>query len=1404
MNETNNEIAARILPYITERLRDKLSNREVHALRRVEPLRGCVMFFDLVDFSVLTDAVAQSGTQATEILSRKLSEVYTSILETVLSYGGTAYQFAGDSILFGFIDNESESPHDAVMRGVQCGLGVLERLSSLPPLELKDRPFVFAGKIGLAYGDYFSVLLGTGRSFYNPLLLGAPVAQAVDAQKLARGGMVVLDSSALEKTEGKVTGSPIGERSFHAEICPFVNHELSGFRPLPTPPNNDRFLKTCSRFIPPQLLEKISESHQGFLGDFRQVTCLFVRFECEHAADNLQRLVASLNLFHEHIHQLSQQYGGSFLHADLTDKGNVFLILFGAPIAQENREILAVRLAHLLLNETSPVQGIRVLQCGITSGQAYCGDVGASFRKGYTVVGPVINFAARLMTYGEDGGLYIDSATESKVRKNYVRRTIENVNLKGQKTPATIYRIDSEIERFRGILLKYTQDPLIGRRKEFEIMRNALSKACDESGQVCIVLGEAGIGKSKIAGKLLDELPEFNAEPLIGYCYSYEKYTAFFPWRELLLLFFQIFDFEDHEEKVRKLQKEFQQLDDVRPEWLPVLANMLGISLPETELTRVLDARQKNDRLFEIIFQLIERRAASTPIVIYFEDFHWADELSVKLVRYIAQHISRIPALLLIATRPDADLSHLDNLPNSHVIHLNEMEFDEAREFLRMKLKLAEPNERLEELILARSPGNPFFLESIAQSMIEQGVIEMNGDGHYKLKAELNTIQIPGTLQDVVLSRIDRLDQSQQTILKTASVIGRIFSLETLQQLAPETVTSQVSPAMTVLQKLDLTPLETESPITYIFKHIVIRDVAYNTLLVSTRAELHRRLAHHLEQQHGDDLFNLSDILAYHYLEGHEFEKALHFTVISARKARSQYANREAIYHYSRALETLSRPEFAAKHDIYYELRGEMAEAYRLEGAYDRAIEEYKVCLAGDADAERKIAMHIGLGQVYQERGEWTAAIAELETALRLLRKPAPRAKLLTILSILKQAGTWAAYSKFPAIIRKPAENERSRYRRQAAILDTLGKIYFWVDLEKLVWSSILSRNIADRLQDPEWLARAYSNTGALQMGLSLLDRAEATFQRSVAYGKDSGNPLAHGFTLSSYAGLSLFKNDPEAGAARADQAVKLFRQFGDKWGLLLSLVSKGLLHYYGSDFRNTIVYFEEMRRLAEEMDSKQHLGWALGRIPFCYYLLGEGSVDEHREVMRTGLQYSTEAGDVAGQITALLLLTRIAIIENQTDALADLARKTYDLVKSYKIVIPHVQIAFVDAGDAALNAYFASRDANLLKLARMCSRDGSKVGKSIRYIRGPALRLEARLAHALSAKDAPAKFKKALEALENSPNRWETGQAYADAAFAMPERRADYLERARKIFQETGVMAELRALERRVRENPI
>ncbi|QQR41990.1 AAA family ATPase [Myxococcus xanthus] len=1395
-------ILATLAPYIPGAVLRRLERTEAHALPLVEPVRGAILLLDIAGFTPIVVSLSGAGPRGIDALQRLLTSYYTEMIDVVKDHGGDIYQFAGDSILACFEVEPGVDASGAVQRAARCALDVQQRLSRFAQLELLGQRFSVSSRIGIGFGEAHRVVLGATGMWMHPALIGQPLAQAVAAEKRATVGEVLLSPEAWALLpEPARQGEARGNAYRLAPTVPLRVPPAPGF----VLPSGPEMVARCSLLLHPVLFTKITTAHQEFSGDFRDVTCFFLRFDSQRASSRPEDFTRDLNAFYEYVQRESAHHGGVLLMTDFTDKGNVLYVIFGAPTALQSKEVLACRLACKLMRERESFPFVSSLQIGIATGPAYFGDMGSPWRKGYSALGEVVNMAARLMTHGQGSGIHIDAQTERKLHQGgFDTEFVEDARLKGVSRAVPVYRLSAEVRR--SLFLKGKGD-IVGRQREVEALRQAVDESLEGHGRICVVSGEAGIGKSRLGAKVVEVAEARGAHSLYGICYSYEMFTPFFPWKEVLVQLFGLHEGDDVETQLSQLRQGFAGLEDTGPEWIPVLAAILGLPVEESPLTRDLDARRKNQKLFQIILQLLEKVSRQTPVLLFFEDLHWADNISVDLIEYVAARLSLLRVTLLVTMRPGEHLKSLKGLPGLRWLDLSSLDDEDTRALLRLHLRMETPATALEDLLLAKVQGNPFFTESIVQGMVEKGYLGPVAPGaeRLELKRSLQGLELPDSIQDVVLARIDLLTETEKLVVRVASVVGRIFTLEAVAALAPGSVSPErIREAIDTLTRLGLILLELEEPFTCIFKHIVIRDVAYTTLLVSAREDLHRRMARFIEARAGENPVKSAGILAYHSLAGNDEVKGLEYTLMAARSAREQYANDDAVHHYNRAMEILGGTVALDPEEVLrktHVVMKELAETLLNAGNYAGAILMFEQCLADEEQVPRRAEIHLGLGRAHQEKGESKRAIQELETALELMGRTMPRSMAALVLRSVLAMGLHLLYGLFPWLVR-PLGARLPLYLKQLSTLISLIKIYYFADIGKLTWATLVATTMAERSRSEYGLSLATSYYGSLLFGSGMVGRSGHWCQRALEHARRSRDTAAEGVALSRLATQSIFTNEQSRATAYGEQAVALLRQVGDMWEVQTGLMMLATSQFLASRFEDAERAYREMGRVGVELNALMHQGWSHAWVPMCRYLRGDGDVGELCAELEEGLRISIEVQDLANQCASLNHLVNVTVREHQVEEAALMAVRADEALWRYHVLVPFLQIGLVDAAEGALfaleqGAVSVPRE-QLWAIYRRCALKARALGALYPYLRGPAMRVMAR-AKALKrgAKAAEPLFDRALKVLEATPNRWETGVAYLDAAAALPHRRTALLARARDIFTAIDAQAELRRVER-------
>ena len=634
-----------------------------------------------------------------------------------------------------------------------------------------------------------------------------------------------------------------------------------------------------------------------------------------------QLMDGSLRLMAEAV----QRYDGRVNHY----LGDGLMALFGAPVTLEDHAVRGVQ-AALTIQETLRGYseelrkrcGVEIqLRIGISTGPVVVGRIGDDLRMDYTAVGKTTNLAARMQSAAEPGHIVITEDTHRLVQ-GYVHS--DALRVKGVSEPLVAYRVTGrrpgrtrfQISSERGLT------PLVGRERELALLHDCLARVKSGRGQVVGVVGEPGVGKSRLLHEFRGSLEGEPIHFLEGQCVAYGQSTPYFPILQIIRSTFEIEE-EDNPLQIReKLRQGTLQLDPALEPILPFLSDLLGLSTGDAALVH-LEPRLKRRKTFEALRALAFAGSQLRPLVLLLEDLHWMDRTSEDYLSFLIESLAGAPILLLTTQRIGYDLRWGDKSYCSRV-NLDLLTEQEGKEMVAKLLGTDAFPSDLPRIVRSKAEGIPLFVEEIIVSLFERGnLVRDNAAVRWKGDA---AVEVPASVQDIVGARIDRLDDPVKRLLQVAAVIGREFGLQLLRRISE--TPDEVDACLDSLKRLELIYETRFFPApAFTFKHAVIQDVAYASLLSKRRRELHGAIAGALEQLHTDRQDGQAALLAmpfseseppssivdtqpelpaYHYTEAGLSEQAIPYWQRAGKKAVERSANVEAIRHLTKGLELLA------------------------------------------------------------------------------------------------------------------------------------------------------------------------------------------------------------------------------------------------------------------------------------------------------------------------------------------------------------------------------------------------------------------------------------------------------------------------------------------------------------------
>jgi class 3 adenylate cyclase len=753
--------------------------------------------------------------------------------------------------------------------------------------------------------------------------------------------------------------------------------------PLSSPPSEP--YRTLAAFTPPYLEEKILTSRSAIEGERKQVTVLFadLKGSMELLADRdpeeaRQLLDPVLIRMMEAVHH----YEGTVNQV----MGDGIMALFGAPLAHEDHAVRACYAALKMQDsvkqhavEVQRTEGIPIqIRVGLNAGEVVVRSIGSDLHMDYTAIGQTVHLAARMEQTAMPGSILL-TADVLRLAEGFVQvEPLGPVRVKGLQESVNAFELvgAGPVRTRLQAAVARGLTRFVGRQDELDMLRQALERAQAGHGQVVALVGEPGVGKSRLFYEFTHSHRTQSWLRLESSSVSYGKASAYLPLIDLLKTYFQV-ETADPERRIReKIAGKLLTLDETLMPTLPVFLALLDVPVDDPRW-RDLDPPQLRQQTLEAVKRLLLRESQVQPLLLLFEDLHWIDAGTQAFLDSLVESLPTASVLLLVNYRPEYQ-HHWGSKTCYAQLRLDPLPLESAEELLLALLGGDVSVQALKRLLIERTEGNPFFLEENERTLVETGVL-VGERGAYRLVQDLTTIQMPPTVQAVLAARIDRLPPEEKRLLQTAAVLGKDAPLALLHAIA-EVPEDTLRLGLTHLQAAEFLYETSLFPeLEYTFKHALTHEVAYGGLLHERRRALHACIVEAMEQRYANRLAEQVEQLAHHALRGEVWEKVLRYCRQAGTKATARSANREAVAYFEQALEALthlpdSRERREQAIDLRFDLRtalvpiGEMGQIF----AYLREAE-----LLGEALGDQRRLVQ---ALIHMTTSFWD--MADLERAL--------------------------------------------------------------------------------------------------------------------------------------------------------------------------------------------------------------------------------------------------------------------------------------------------------------------------------------------------------------------------------------------------------------------------------------
>ncbi len=738
-------------------------------------------------------------------------------------------------------------------------------------------------------------------------------------------------------------------------------------------------------YTPKHLAEKILTSKSALEGERKQVTVLFadLKGSMELLADrDPEEARKILDPVLEHMMEAVHQYEGTVNQV----MGDGIMALFGAPLAHEDHAVRACYAALRMqervkqyAEESRRSHGVEVqIRVGMNSGEVVVRSIGSDLAMDYTAVGQTTHLAARMEQLAMPGTIRIASDT-LRLAEGYIEvKALGPIPVKGLSEPVEAYEVVGAgpgRTRLQAAAASRGLTRFVGRGTELDQLRRALELAGDGHGQVAAVVGEAGVGKSRLFDEFIHSHRTQGWTILESTSVSYGKATTYLPVIDLLKRYFKIQNRDDHRAIREKVTGKSLTLDEALKPTLPVFLALLGVPVDD-EPWQALDPNQRRQRTLEAVKHLLLREAQEQPLLLIFEDLHWVDSETQALLDSLVDGLVSSRLLLLVNYRPEYE-HRWGKKTHYSQMRLDALPPESATEFLQALLGNGPDLEPLKQLLIKR--GNPFFLEESVRTLVETKAL-VGERGRYRLVQPVISLQVPATVQAILAARIDRLPADDKRLLQVASVIGKDVPFALLQIVAegPEELIKQ---GLAHLQAAEfLYEARLFPDIAYTSNHALTYEAASGGLLPARRRALHARMVEAIERRYGDRLSEQVERLAHHAFRGELWEKATVYARQAGDRAAALCADAEAVTVYMRALEALHRLPITADTaregiNLRLTLRGPLWRQGQLERLRE-TFREAEALATRFNQSEQLDVIYSFLVQYHWAKGEYDQAIS--------------------------------------------------------------------------------------------------------------------------------------------------------------------------------------------------------------------------------------------------------------------------------------------------------------------------------------------------------------------------------------------------------------------------------------------
>ncbi|GAB4518151.1 MAG: hypothetical protein OHK0046_25550 [Anaerolineae bacterium] len=1155
-----------------------------------------VLFVDISGFTRLTETLLQHRKDGAEVLTQVLNSIFNPLVETVYQHGGFISTFAGDS--FTAIFDQADAAHHAL----KTADFIRHFFSTHPTARTPFGAFELAVKIGLGAGEIQWGILGqdTDQTYY---FRGEAIERAAEAESHARSGQILASPQAIVGTEDHLTKEAQDNllliQEVHIEIPP-----LGSALPALTP-------EVLARFVPPEVTQL------GTTAEFRDVASVFISAEESESLDRFIELVI----------ELSRTYGGYFRHVDFGDKGPVIVVLFGAPVTYENN---VSRAADFLLSLRKRGGMVR-WRAGFTFGIVYAGLIGGAQRADYAAIGDVVNLAARLMTAADWENVWVSpEVTENLENKGYLFEALGPRSFKGKSQTIPVSRLLGKRQERAKSAIYVGQ--LIGRSAELAQLNAFIQPLYDNAfAGVITIYGDAGMGKSRLIYEFsiglrqvtwftcpADEILRLSLNPFRHFLRRYFNQSPENTpelneknFNEVLnSLLADLESYRITNDRAWELRTELERTRSM-------LAALVDIYMEDSLYTQ-LDPTLRLENTLIALKTLILAESIAQPVVIYIEDAQWLDAGTQQFLKMLTRNVAEYPFTVILSSRYRDDggkleLSLEETVPLA-VMELKALANEGIRELAEQVLD-AKVTDELAAFLNQRASGNPFFIEQLALDLRERGLL-VNTRGRMRLTEQIDIVEVPTSINTVLVARLDRLTAQVKSVVQTAAVLGQEFEIQVLSQMlrSERDLTDKIKRAEAYSIWLAI------SEIRYLFQHALMRDAAYDMQLRARLRELHLLAAQAIEEVYRYDLESHYADLAYHYSKAEQGHLEQRYSRLAGEQSALKYAHVDATRYFTRALELTPETDLDGRFDLLmareavYTIQGMMA-------ARLADLQALEALVAQLHDPEREIHVMLRRARYAEDTADYPTAIQTAQALLEKSDDPAVQAQAECQwgVSLVRQADYPTAQEHLEKSLELAEQSSQPKVQLEA--LRALGAIYTYRgDYDAARRNLEGSLQISRRLQDRQGECRALNNLGAISYYQGDYPQTRIICEQTIEIAREIGDRRVESVTIGNIGVIAYNQGDFSRGMRYLQQAIYLGKETGNTLILNVSLNNLASLLLNNGILTLAERYLVEGRDLAlrtgdRHRELSNRSGWFLLAYYRSQYVEAEATAYDVREL---------------------------------------------------------------------------------------------------------------------------------------------------------------------------------------------